>query len=40
MVARESEDRIRALKSGNGRHPDPAEQRRSVLVRAFGGNHA
>ena len=40
MVVRESEDRIGALKSGNGRHPDPAERRRSVLVRAFGGYHA
>src|SRR5206468_11988759 len=39
-VAREWEDRIRALKSRNGRQPDPAEQRRSVLVRASGGHHA
>jgi hypothetical protein len=34
-VDRESEDCIRAETSGNGRRPDPAEQRRSVLVRTL-----
>ncbi len=33
--ARKSEDCIGAKTSGNGRHPDPAEQRRSVLVRTL-----
>jgi len=32
MECRESEGRIRAMTSGNGWHPDPAEQRRPVLV--------
>lgn len=38
----ESEGCIRSLRvmtSGNGRHPDPAERRRPVLVRASGGRH-
>ena len=30
--SRESEGRIGALTSGNGRHPDPGEQRRPVLM--------
>ena len=34
-VARKSEDCIRAKKAGNGWHPDPAEQRQSVLERTF-----
>ena len=32
---RESDDRIVAMKSGNGWHPKPAEQRRSVLKENF-----
>jgi hypothetical protein len=31
-MVRESEGLIRAEKLGNGRHPEPAEQRRPVLV--------
>src|SRR5687768_6141172 len=34
--SRESDDRIRAMTSGNGWHPDPAEQRRSVPEESFG----
>ena len=33
--SRESDDRIRAMTSGNGWRPDPAEQRRSVLEESF-----
>lgn len=33
--ARESDGRIGARKSGNGRHPDPAEQRRPVPRASF-----
>jgi len=35
MVVRESEGLIRAEKLGNGWYPEPAEQRRPVLVRAL-----
>jgi hypothetical protein len=34
-AARESDDRIRAMTAGNGWHPDPPEQRRSVPEESF-----
>lgn len=34
-AARESDDRIRAMTAGNGWHPDPPEQRRSVPEENF-----